>query len=115
MMKRIEKNDPAALRELVTRRYHEGDYGTAIEYWANAVELGDVGAHFQLSCMHRDGIGVEKDEKKEIYHLVEAAIGGHPTARNNLACYEDRNGRYERAVQHWIIAANLGHDDSNKI
>jgi len=54
------------------------------------------------------GRGVEKDAKKEIYfHLEEAAIGGHPTG-----CQEGNNGRIERAVKHWIIAANQGCVDS---
>jgi len=44
--------------------------------------------------------------------LTEAAISGHPEARHNLACYEGRNDRIDRAVKHLIIAANLGDDDS---
>jgi len=111
-MKRIEKNDPVALCQVGGERYKEGDYGTAIEYLTKAAELGNVKAHYYLGVMYREGNGVEKDEKKEIYHLEEAAIGGHPDARCNLACYEGINERYERAVKHWIIAANHGHDDS---
>jgi TPR repeat protein len=57
-------------------------------------------------------MALRRTRKKEIYHLEEAAIGGHPDARCNLACYEGINERYERAVKHWIIAANHGHDDS---
>jgi TPR repeat protein len=71
-------------------------------------------AHYNLSVIYRKGEGVEKDEKKEIYHLEEAAIAGHPIARCTLAMNEGRNKRYERAVKHWIIAANLGCDDSVK-
>jgi hypothetical protein len=40
--------------------------------------------------------------------LEEAAIGGYPDARYNLGSYEDRNGRINRAMKHFIIAANLG-------
>jgi hypothetical protein len=39
--------------------------------------------------------------------LEEAAIGGNPFARHNLALIEMKNGRPERAVKHYIIAANL--------
>ena len=48
--------------------------------------------------------------------MEEAAIGGHPTARYNLGCEEVTtiNGRYERAMKHFIIAANLGCDESMK-
>ena len=56
--------------------------------------------------------GISK--RKKIYHLEEAAIGGHPSARYNLGCHEGRNGRPDRAVKHFIIAARLGHIKSMK-
>jgi TPR repeat protein len=56
------------------------------------------------------GHGVEKDNKKEIYHLEEAAIGGDPNARFNLGMHEAADGRYGRATKHFIIAAKLGYD-----
>jgi TPR repeat protein len=58
------------------------------------------------------GKGVEKDLKKQLHHLEIAAIGGHPDARYNLGCVENENGRIQRAMKHWIIAANLGDDDA---
>ena len=61
------------------------------------------------------GEGAEKDEKKEIHHLEEAAIGGHPSARYNLACCERSNGKIERAMKHFIIAASLGDDGSIQV
>ena len=51
-------------------------------------------------------------QRSEIYHLEEAAIGGHPWARFNLGCEEDEKGRTDRAVKHFIIAAKLGYDDA---
>mmetsp|Transcript_35329 Transcript_35329/g.72165 ORF Transcript_35329/g.72165 Transcript_35329/m.72165 type:complete len:138 (+) Transcript_35329:170-583(+) len=59
--------------------------------------------------LYRGGLCGEKDEKKEVYHLERAAIGGHPGARHNLGCKEAENGNYERAVKHMIIAASLGY------
>eukprot|EP00984_Skeletonema_dohrnii_P013588 scaffold5626_cov70-Skeletonema_dohrnii-CCMP3373.AAC.2 len=112
-MKRIEVNDPVAIRHMGGKRYREGDYKGAVDYFKKAVKLGDAEANFQLSILYKDGEGgVEKDEKKEVYHLEEAAIGGDPDARHNLGVTESDNGRYDRAVKHWIIAANLGHEDS---
>ena len=35
-----------------------------------------------------NGEGVEKDEGKAIYHLEEAAMGGHPRARYDLGLGE---------------------------
>ncbi len=112
LMKRVAANDPVALRQMGTKHFIRKEYDVAFEYLTKAAELGDVDAHFNLSVMYKNGEGVEKDDKKELYHLGEAAIAGHPHARYNLACYEESNGDIDRAVKHFIIAANLGHDDS---
>jgi TPR repeat protein len=112
IMKRVKVNDPIAICFIGTQRYEEGDHEGAIAYWTQAAELGHAEAHFQLSTMYSDGIGVDQDEIKELHHLTEAAISGHPDARGNLAVKELRKGRYERAAKHLIIAANLGHDTS---
>ncbi len=53
--------------------------------------------------------------KKRKYYLEEASIRGHPDARYQLALHEWRNGRNDRAVKHWIIAANLGYDDAIQV
>ena len=110
-MKRAKANDPVALYQLGARSEARGDLGGAFEYFTKAAESGYIIAHFNLSNMYKKGRGVEKDEKKKIYHLEEAAIGGHPKARFNLANHEFRNnGRIDRAIKHWVIAANLGND-----
>jgi len=114
-MKRIKANDPAAIREMGARRLREGDYDTAFEYYTKAAELGDAAAHYQLGIMYYNGEGVEKDEEKRVYHYEKAAIGGHPEARYNLACVEEANGNMEKAVKHFIIAANLGLEESMKV
>jgi tetratricopeptide (TPR) repeat protein len=111
-MKRIAANDPVAMCDMGEKLYHEGEYESAFDYYTKAVELGDIDAHFRLSVLYRKGQGVQKDEKKEIHHLEEAAIAGHDVARYNLACYEGTNRRYDRAVRHLLIAANLGLDGS---
>ena len=114
VMKRIKKNDPVAMRHMGNKRGSEGDYKAAIKYFTKAAELGDAVAHYQLCTMYHHGDGVKKDNEKAIYHAEEAAIAGHPGARHNLGCEEWRNGRYERARKHFIIAANLGFHDSLK-
>ena len=111
-MKRVAANDPIALRRMGVRHFYKEDYDDAFKYWAKAAELGDAEAHYNLSILYSEGLGVEKDEQKDICHLEEAAIAGHPDARFQLGAYEARNGRVNRAVKHWIIAANLGYDRS---
>ena len=113
-MKRVKKNCPIAMFVMGKIRRREGDYENALKYLTKAAELDNAIAHFDLSVMYGNGEGVEKDEKKNIYHLEEAAIGGHAWARHNLGNAECRNGRYERARKHYIIAANLGYHDSLK-
>lgn len=79
-------------------RYREGDYSGAFEYFSKAAELGDVGAHGNLSLMYQNGDGVEKGKKKEVYHMEEAAISGYSDARHNLGCVEWENHRFDRAA-----------------
>ena len=110
-MKRVEANDPAAIREFGKRVHDNGDYDGAFRYFTKAAALGDASAHYDLSIMYMKGEGVEKDEKKAFYHMEEATIRGHAYARHNLGVYEGRKGRIERAVKHLIIAANLGDDE----
>ncbi len=103
-MERVKANDPAAICQMGGRCDDKGDYEGAIQYWTKAAVLGDMGAHYNLSIMYHKGKGVEKDMKKTVYHLEEADIGGHPEARYNLGCYENDNGRVDRAMRHYIIS-----------
>jgi tetratricopeptide (TPR) repeat protein len=113
-MKRVKANDPAALRYMGTDCYNKGDYDAAFEYWKKAAELEDIEAHAKLGVIYKKGKGVVKDEEKSINHFEIAAIGGHPGARHNLACYERKSGNMERSVKHFVIAAKLGHEKSMK-
>ena len=113
-MKRVEKNDPVAMTQMGTERHKEGDYSSAFEYYTKAAELGDAMAHYKLAHLYCEGEGVQKDERKALYHWEEAAISGHPYARLNLAVIEIENGRPERGEKHFIIAANLGDEKSMK-
>ena len=113
-MKRVEANDPLELSLMGVERRREGDYDTACEYFTKAAELGDMEAHNELGVMYGKGEGVEKDEEKAVFHYEMSAIGGQPDARYNLGYIEERKGNMERAVKHFIIAANLGDAGSMK-
>ena len=107
-MKRVKANDPHSLYLHGLEQYNKGYYSRAFEYLSKAAELGDAQAHFKLAMVYCLGHGVEKDEKKEIYHHEQAAIGGHPNARLFLGEHEYRKKNLDRAVKHWIIAATQG-------
>jgi hypothetical protein len=111
-IKRVKANDPAALCDIGKRVYLEGDYDGAVQYLTKAAALLEIEAHYQLAMLYRNGHGVEKSKKKEMYHLEEAAIGGHPEARYNLGAYEMMSGRIKRGVKHLVIAAKLGDHDA---
>ena len=113
-MERIKASDPAAICGMGGECHYKGDYEGEFEYLTKAAELGDLNAHYHLELMHGKGEGAEKDDGRAMYHWEKAAIGGHPFARYYLACYEERNGNVERAVKHFIIAANLGDENSMK-
>jgi len=112
-MKRAEEaNDSVAIREVGAIHYGKGDYSSAFDCWTKAAKLGDAKSHYQLSALYMDGLGVQKNKKKDVYHLKEAAIRGHVVSRFNLGVEEKNNGKIERAVKHFIIAANHGYDDA---
>ncbi len=104
--RRVEANDDIALRQLGTQLNNQGDYVGAVENWKKAAAMGNNRAHYELSVMYQDGRGVEQDEKKSIYHMEVAAIGGNPRARYFLGHKEDN---LKRAVTHWCIAARQGY------
>ncbi len=115
VMKRVKKyNDPVAMTERGKHHHEEGDFRKSLEYWTKAAESGNVEAHYCLGGTYYRGDGVEKDVKKAVCHLEQAAIRGHAQARGFLADYEAKSGRFERANKHYIIAANLGCDSSLK-
>ena len=111
---RIDANDPAVLCYRGTESYQAGDYDKALKYLTKAAELGDAEAHFHLGYMNMEGVGVEKDKERGVYHYEKASIGGHPKARARLACFEADNGNMDKAAKHFIIAANIGDEASMK-
>ncbi len=110
--KRIDAGDPVAMFGTGKICEKEEDYISAFALWSEAAYLGDAEAHYEIAFMYEYGIVVEEDEEKQLYHLEQAAIGGHYGARHKLGTLEKENGRYERAVKHYIIAAKMGLDDS---
>ncbi|EJK47335.1 hypothetical protein THAOC_33951 [Thalassiosira oceanica] len=121
IQKRVAAGDPMAICNFGTK-YHIGEYGLekdvtrAVELYERAAELGVSAAHFNLGVMYMMGTEVEEDMAKVIRHFEAAAMCGHVPARFNLGCIERNAGNNDLALQHLLISAKLGLDDSlNKV
>ncbi|EJK59816.1 hypothetical protein THAOC_19918 [Thalassiosira oceanica] len=117
VQKRVSKGDAAAIKVLGDRYCH-GDLGLAknvpraIELWTEAAELGSLEAHYRVGHMDYTGDGVEEDKPRGIHHWQQAAMKGDVASRHNLGIVEYDNGNYELAVQHWMISAKMGYENS---
>ena len=74
VMKRVKVNDPVARCYMGRRRYDEGDYDEAVEYYKKAAELGDARVHYQLGCVYYMGHGVEKDMEKDVDNQLPSSV-----------------------------------------
>ncbi|EJK72431.1 hypothetical protein THAOC_06040, partial [Thalassiosira oceanica] len=115
--KRVDAKDPNAT-EFLAYSYYDGDYGLqpdiprANELWTEAANLGHLSAHFQLGRRYYFGQGLQEDEARGVRHWQHGAICGHPESRYILGVREYENGNYELAVQHLMISAKMGDEDS---
>ena len=63
--------------------------------------------------MYDKGKGVEKDTAKAIRYYEAAAMSGDVLARFNLGCVESNaGGNYDLVLEHFLIAAKMGHEQS---
>ncbi|EJK56805.1 hypothetical protein THAOC_23233 [Thalassiosira oceanica] len=118
LQKRVNAGDPVSIWHL-GGKYQLGQYGLgkdvmrAVELYEHAAELGVKEAHFCLGCIFDKGVDVEKDTSKAIRHWEVAAMLGHVSARFNLGNMEVNSSNVvDLALQHWMIAVNLGCQDS---
>ena len=115
--KRVEKGDAEAMHMLGCK-YHCGQLGLgkgvprAIELWTEAAELGSNDAHYALGMVYYTGNGVEEDKPRGIQYLQQTAMKGHALSRHNLGHDEAMNKNYEVAVQHFMISAKMGYEES---
>ena len=117
VQKRVEAGDPEAIWNLGSQ-YCFGNFGLkkdvvrAVELYERAAELGVKDAHYNLGVMYANGEGVEKDMDKAFRHYEAAAMRGHVSVRYNLGCEDYNAEHYDLALQHFLISAKLGHQDS---
>ena len=110
----VEMECPLAMREVGYLHHKERDFQAALDYFSKAARLGDAESSNLLGEMYHRGEGVKRDKSKAIYLNEQAALRGHPRARCNLGGFDWENGRCDRAIKHWLIAAKLGCDISLK-
>ena len=55
---------------------------------------------------------MEIDKKKAKHYFELAAIKGDMLARHNLGVKEAQGGNFERAIEHFMIGAKSGHNES---
>ncbi|EJK70843.1 hypothetical protein THAOC_07769 [Thalassiosira oceanica] len=119
IQKRKSKGDAEAINYLGNKYYYgygetglTKDVPRAIELWTEAADLGSVDAHNDLGAAYYDGDGVQQDKPRGVRHWQEAAMEGHVLGRHNIGFVEFNNGNHELAVQHWIISAKMGCENS---
>jgi TPR repeat protein len=120
MKKRAEGgNDAIAIHQLGCR-YECGsvdlprDCNKAMELWYRAGELGCPASYGAVGQAYFFGDGVERDMKKAKHYHELAAMGGGVTSHHCLGVLEAQAGNMDRAVQHFMISAGAGLDESLK-
>ena len=117
IQRRVGKGDAAAIKHLGEQYFYGGlglakDAPRAIELWTEAAGLGSVDAHHQLGNVYFHGDGVEEDKPRGTQHWQQAAMKGQVQSRHNLGFVESVNGNYELALQHRMIFAKMGYEES---
>ena len=115
--KRAEANDAVALFNLGCDyqfgRYRlPQDYEMALELWHKAGHLGHAMAYCNIGHCYNRGLGVEVDEQKAVHYFELAAMRGDVYSRHNLGIIEATSGSLDRALNHYMIAARGGSDES---
>ena len=117
--KRLDMNDALAFHNLGCH-YRNGmlglpqNHAKALELWHRAGELGHAEAYHAIGISHDNGLGVEIDEKKARRYSELSAMGGDVKARFNLGVDEYKEGNFNRALKHWIIATKDGNSGTLK-
>ena len=119
LQKRVELGDAEAIFTL-GYHYRDGEDGfpqdddKAFELFVRAGELGHAKAYWNVGYAYENGNGVEKDEKKANHYYKLAAIWGDMTSRSYLGVVEETAGNINRALKHYMIAAEGGEPHSLK-
>ena len=118
LQKRVELDDSEAIFTLGCN-YRDAEDGfpqddvKALELFVRAGDLGFTEAYNSIGYAYENGHGVDIDEKKAKHYYELAAIA-NDLARYNLGLDEENAGNMNRALKHYMIAAESGEPDSLK-
>ena len=124
MMKREKKlvdlDNPIAIYNLGVyhrdgERGYPQHYTKALEFWNRAGELGHSKAYGAIGYAYDVGRGVEIDKKKANHYYELSAMGGDSVARHHLGKIEEKEGNFDRALKHYMIAVRGGISQSLEI
>ena len=116
--RRIDANDAEAScilggYYLQGERGLEQDTDKALVLMKRGAQLGSMNARCTLGVLYESGNhGVMKDKKRAIHHYEQAAIMGSELARYNLGVHEMKSFNFDRAMNHFMIGARAGNDNS---
>ena len=119
LQKRVELDDAEAIFTF-GYNYCDGedgfpqDYDKALELFVRAGNLGLAAGYCNVGHAYSNGKGVDIDEKKAKHYYELAAMAGEIYARYNLGVDEEDAGNMNRALKHYMIAAEGGEPDSLK-
>ena len=94
------------------RRGLRRDRDKAVKLWLRAAVLGNAGASSMIGYACCYGSGVEVDHEKALGCWKLAAIRGDAGSRYILGTNEVCLRNYDRALNHFVISAVAGHDES---
>ncbi|EJK71692.1 hypothetical protein THAOC_06840, partial [Thalassiosira oceanica] len=114
---RVGKKDPEAIFVLGQKYFYgllgfQIDMQKAVELWTEAAELGSINALYSLGNSYDLGEGIQQDMAKAVEFYTKAAMKGHVSCRFNLGHIEAEKENNKRAVRHFMISAEMGHEKS---
>lgn len=106
-------DDPRDAERIAAEAYARKDYEAAFAIFLAQARSGDPLSQVLVGHMLRDGLGVERDEKKAAFWYEQAHDQGDANGSFNLAVMIE-TGRgvrrdFERAGRYYLSAANGGH------
>ncbi len=83
----------------------EKNYAESIDLFSKAIKNGDIRAYNELAIIYDLGLGVPVNKKKAFELYQKGAENGHNVAHAMLGYWYERQGEFDKALEHYRIAA----------